>query len=66
MMYRMQSRITWTTNMVVNRGIRGPGFPGVITSSISFWESMGLMINVADVRPEKRIPAAKRPRLPFI
>jgi hypothetical protein len=53
-------------NMVTSRGIRGLGFPGVITSSISFWESMGLMINIADVRPEKRIPAMKRARFPFI
>jgi hypothetical protein len=51
--------------MIHRRGIRGPVFPGVITSSISFWDNMGLMIVTADVTAERSTPAANLARCPF-
>jgi hypothetical protein len=51
--------------MVIKRGIRGAVFPGVITSSISFWDNMGLMIIIADVTAERSTPAANPVRFPF-
>jgi hypothetical protein len=51
--------------MATSRGIRGAGFPGVITSSISFCDSMGLIIIKAELTAEKAIPAARPARFPF-
>jgi hypothetical protein len=43
--------------MVIRRGISGPAFPGVITSSISLWDNMGLMMSIPEVAAERNIAA---------
>jgi len=46
--------------------MRGWVFLGVITSSISRWESMGLIMTIADVTADRNIPATNLARFPFI
>jgi hypothetical protein len=43
--------------MVIRMEIRGSRFPGVITSSISFWDNMGLMMSIPEVTAERNIAA---------
>jgi hypothetical protein len=61
----MLRRVTCIMSMVTRRGIRGSVFLGIITSSMSRCESMGLRIIIPEVTAERIKPAANRPRLPF-
>jgi hypothetical protein len=65
MVYRMMSRAMVTMNMAMRMGIRGSAFLGVITSSMSRWDSIGLMIIIPDVTAERAIAAINGARLPF-
>jgi hypothetical protein len=51
--------------MMRSRGISGPVFLRIITSSMSIRESMGFMTSITAVRAVKNIPIIILIRLPF-
>jgi hypothetical protein len=64
-MYRVPRRKTVIMSIVASRGMSGSVFWGIITSSISLRESMGLTMISADVIAERKKPIIKRPLFPF-